>query len=119
MTSSVEAHSLHFLSSNAVVQRPFFDPLSVVISALISGVEMMDALVGGMNSFGKDDFFMVSGGISPSTTRDKDKFRPLYEPRLPIPPLGVTLGGGLSRRKSSTPRMLTMLTCRCKSTGLR
>jgi len=86
------------------VQRPFFDPFSVVISAPIPGVEMIDALVDEMNSFGKDDFFMVSGGISRSTTRGKDKFRPLYEPPLPTPPPGVTLGGGLSRRKSSQSR---------------
>jgi hypothetical protein len=84
--------------------RPFFDPFSVVVSAPIPGVETMDALVDGMNSFGKDDFFMGSGGISRSTTRGKDRFHPLYQPPLPNPPPGVTLGGGLSRRQSSQSR---------------
>lgn len=80
--------------------RPIFDPFSVVVSAPIPGVETMDALVDGMNSFGKDDFFMGSGGISRST-RTKERFHPLHQPPLPTPPPGVTLGGGLARRRSS------------------
>ena len=85
--------------------RPIFDPFSVVVSAPVPGVETMDALVDGMNSFGKDDLFMGSGGIaSRTTTRPKDRFHPLFQPPLPTPPPGVTLGGGLSRKISSTSR---------------
>ena len=84
--------------------RPLFDPFSVVVSAPIPGVETMDALVDGMNSFGKDDFFMGSGGISSRSTRPKDRFHPLFQPPLPVPPPGVTLGGGLSREMSSKSR---------------
>ena len=84
--------------------RPLFDPFSVVVSAPISGVETMDALVDGMNSFGKDDLFMGSGGISSRSTRAKDRFHPLYQPPLPPPPPGVTLGGALSRKISSNSR---------------
>lgn len=72
--------------------RPIFDPFSVVVSAPIPGVETMDALVDGMNSFGKDDFFMGSGGISSRSTRPKERFHPLHQPPLPTPPPGVTLG---------------------------
>ena len=81
--------------------RPLFDPFSVVVSAPIPGVETMDALVDGMNSFGKDDFFMGSGGISSRSTRAKERFHPLFQPPLPTPPPGVTLGVGLSRKISS------------------
>ena len=83
--------------------RPLFDPFSVVVSAPVSGVETMDALVDGMNNLGKDDLFMGSGGIS-RPTRAKEKFNPLYQPPLPTPPPGVTLGGGLSRKVSSKSR---------------
>ena len=83
--------------------RPLFDPFSVVVSAPVSGVETMDALVDGMNNFGKDDFFMGSGGIS-RPTRGKEMYHPLYHPPLPTPPPGVTLGGGLSRKGSSQSR---------------
>jgi hypothetical protein len=64
----------------------------------------MDALVDGMNSFGKDDFFMGSGGISSRSTRPKERFHPLQQPPLPTPPPGITLGGGLARTASSTSR---------------
>ena len=84
--------------------RPPFDPFSVVVSAPVSGVETMDALVDGMNNFGKDDFFMGSGGIS-RPTRGKEIFHPLYQPPLPPPPPGITLGGGLSRKVSSKSRV--------------
>jgi len=85
--------------------RPLFDPFSVVVSAPVSGVETMDALVDGMNSFGgKDDLFMGSGGISSRPTRAKERFNPLYQPPLPNPPPGVTLGGALSRKVSSNSR---------------
>lgn len=80
----------------------FFDPFSVVVSAPVSGVETMDALVDGMNNFGTaDDLFMGSGGISARPPRPKDRFHPLYQPPLPTPPPGVTLGGALSRQMSS------------------
>ena len=84
--------------------RPLFDPFSVVVSAPVSGVETMDALVDGMNNLGKDDLFMGSGGISARSKRPKDRFHPLHQPPLPTPPPGVTLGGGLSRRMSSKSR---------------
>jgi hypothetical protein len=84
--------------------RAIFDPFSVVVSAPIPGVETMDALVDGMNSFAKDDFFMGSGGISSRSTRTKERFHPLHQPPLPTPPPGVTLGGGLARTRSSTSR---------------
>ena len=84
--------------------RPIFDPFSVVVSAPIPGVETMDALVDGMNNFGKDDFFMGSGGISSRSPRTKERFHPLQQPPLPTPPPGVTLGGGLARTRSSTSR---------------
>ncbi|KAI0308053.1 hypothetical protein B0F90DRAFT_112046 [Multifurca ochricompacta] len=65
----------------------------------------MDALVDGMNGFGTtDDLFMGSGGISARSKRAKDRFHPLYQPPLPTPPPGVTLGGGLSRKMSSNSR---------------
>jgi hypothetical protein len=84
--------------------RPLFDPFSVVVSAPVPGVETMDALVDGMNSLGKDDLFMGSGGISARSKRNKDRFHPLHQPPLPTPPPGVTLGGGLRRRTSSKSR---------------
>jgi hypothetical protein len=84
--------------------RPLFDPFSVVVSAPVPGVETMDALVDGMNSLGKDDLFMGSGGISARSKRTKDRFHPLYQPPLPTPPPGVTLGGGLTRKASSKSR---------------
>ena len=82
----------------------FFDPFSVVVSAPVSGVETMDALVDGMNNFGTDDLYMGSGGISARPTRSKERFHPLYQPPLPTPPPGVTLGGALSRKMSSKPK---------------
>lgn len=82
----------------------FFDPFSVVVSAPVSGVETMDALVDGMNNFGTDDLFMGSGGISARSPRSKDRFHPLYQPPLPTPPPGVTLGVGVSRKMSSKSR---------------
>ena len=82
----------------------FFDPFSVVVSAPVSGVETMDALVDGMNNFGTDDLFMGSGGISARPPRSKDRFHPLNQPPLPTPPPGVTLGVALSRKMSSTSK---------------
>lgn len=79
----------------------YFDPFSVVVSAPVSGVETMDALVDGMNNFGTDDLFMGSGGISSRSSRLKDRFHPLNQPPLPTPPPGVTLGVTVSRKMSS------------------
>ncbi|THH21473.1 hypothetical protein EW146_g73 [Bondarzewia mesenterica] len=80
--------------------RTSIDPYPLVI-APVSGVETMDALVDGMNGFGVDDFFMGGGGISGRTSRRKERFHPLYQPPLPTPPPGITLGGGLPRKASS------------------
>ena len=82
--------------------RPIFEPYLVVVSAPIPGIETMDALIDGMNSFGKDDLFM--GCISSRSTRTKERFHPHHQPPLPTPPPGVTLGGGLARRRSSNSR---------------
>ncbi|KAI0048377.1 alpha/beta-hydrolase [Auriscalpium vulgare] len=81
--------------------RLFLDTFPVVVSAPVSGVETMDALVDGMNGYEGDDFFMGTGGISDRPVRSKeraDRFHPLYQPPLPTPPPGVTLGGGLPRK---------------------
>ncbi|KAF9270420.1 hypothetical protein L218DRAFT_888916 [Marasmius fiardii PR-910] len=59
----------------------------VEVAAPISGVEMMDALVEGMNG-GRDDF--SNGGRSGTS--------PLYQPPLPTPPPGVVLGGTKIRK---------------------
>ncbi|KAI8995476.1 hypothetical protein BD414DRAFT_479664 [Trametes punicea] len=83
----------------------FRDPVfgsQVVVAAPIAGVETMDALVDGMNHFGGDDHFMGMGGMSGRHKFSaKSGFHPLYQPPLPTPPPGVTLGGALPRRKAS------------------
>ncbi|KAJ7783491.1 hypothetical protein DFH07DRAFT_995658, partial [Mycena maculata] len=71
-----------------------FTDFAVVVSAPVSGVETMDALVDGMN--GGDE--IVGRGSS------RQRFgipghHPLYEPPLPTPPPGVVLGGPKHRRK--------------------
>ncbi|KAI0321679.1 hypothetical protein OF83DRAFT_1080756 [Amylostereum chailletii] len=81
--------------------RTFIDPFPVVVSAPISGVETMDALVDGMNGLDSDDMF--SGALSARAAR-KDRFHPLYQPPLPTPPPGVTLGGGMPRKSSTKPK---------------
>lgn len=55
----------------------------VLVAAPVSGVEMMDALVDGMN-----------GGDEPRFHHH----HPLYQPPLPTPPPGVVLGGRKARR---------------------
>ena len=82
------------------VPRTSVEPYPLVI-APISGVETMDALVDGMNDFGMDDMFMGGGGMSGRSGRRKERFHPLYQPPLPTPPPGITLGGGLPRNASS------------------
>lgn len=80
-SSSVRDYSLHF---------------PVFVSAPVSGVEAMDALVDGMNGFTMEDFF---GKSSSSRSRfGKSSHHPLYQPPLPTPPPGVVLGRGKSRR---------------------
>lgn len=72
----------------------------VLVAAPVSGVETMDALVDGMNG---GDIVTV-----PSSTRSSSRHRfggipghhPLYQPPLPIPPPGITLGGGKTRKVS-------------------
>ncbi|OAX44818.1 hypothetical protein K503DRAFT_728508 [Rhizopogon vinicolor AM-OR11-026] len=69
----------------------------VFVSAPVSGVEAMDALVDGMNGFTMEDFF---GKSSSSRSRfGKSSHHPLYQPPLPTPPPGVVLGRGKSRRQ--------------------
>ncbi|KAI0651689.1 hypothetical protein C8Q79DRAFT_51447 [Trametes meyenii] len=86
----------------------FRDPVfgsQVVVAAPIAGVETMDALVDGMNHFGGDDHFMGMGGMSGRHKfSTKSGFHPLYQPPLPTPPPGVTLGGALPRKASSRTR---------------
>ncbi|KAI0670065.1 hypothetical protein C8Q78DRAFT_992441 [Trametes maxima] len=86
----------------------FRDPVfgsQVVVAAPIAGVETMDALVDGMNHFGGDDHFMGMGGMSGrSKFSAKSGFHPLYQPPLPTPPPGVTLGGALPRKASARTR---------------
>ncbi|KAH9178883.1 hypothetical protein EDB89DRAFT_2217940 [Lactarius sanguifluus] len=95
----------------------YFDPFSVVVSAPISGVETMDALVDGMNNFGTDDLFMGSGGISARSPRPKDRFHPLQQPPLPTPPPGVTLGGDDDARpRPRKPHSVRHPTSRPKAT---
>ncbi|KAJ7293313.1 hypothetical protein C8J57DRAFT_1111657 [Mycena rebaudengoi] len=73
-----------------------FADFTVVVSAPVSGVETMDALVDGMN--GGDE----SVGRGPSSS-SRSRFgipghHPLYEPPLPTPPPGIVLGGPKYRR---------------------
>ncbi|KAJ7275307.1 hypothetical protein B0H12DRAFT_251489 [Mycena haematopus] len=74
-----------------------FADFAVVVSAPVSGVETMDALVDGMN--GGDE---IIGRGSTSSSRQRfgiPHHHPLYEPPLPTPPPGVVLGGPKHRRK--------------------
>ncbi|KAF8213342.1 hypothetical protein K438DRAFT_1088032 [Mycena galopus ATCC 62051] len=73
-----------------------FADFAVVVSAPVSGVETMDALVDGMN--GGDD---IVGRGTTSSSRQRfgiPNHHPLYEPPLPTPPPGVVLGGPKHRR---------------------
>ncbi|KAK7064448.1 hypothetical protein R3P38DRAFT_2824604 [Favolaschia claudopus] len=74
-----------------------FTDFAVVVSAPVSGVETMDALVDGMN--GGDE---IIGRASSSSSRHRfgiPNHHPLYEPPLPTPPPGVILGGPKHRRQ--------------------
>jgi hypothetical protein len=66
--------------------RPLFDPFSVVVSAPVPGVETMDALVDGMNSFASKDDFLWVQVVSPvqrAPRRDSTHFFSLRF--LPLP----------------------------------
>ncbi|TDL28353.1 alpha/beta-hydrolase [Rickenella mellea] len=75
------------------------DQIRVVVAAPIAGVETMDALVDGMNSFDDDDLYKRLGHGSKTT---KIGHHPLYHPPLPTPPPGITLGGGKPRPQPSS-----------------
>ncbi|TFY80421.1 hypothetical protein EWM64_g3595 [Hericium alpestre] len=79
--------------------RMTIDPFPVMVAAPVPDIETMDALVDGMNGYGGDDFFMGSGGIS-GRSRKKERFHPLYQPPLPKPPPGVTLGKPAGKGRS-------------------
>ncbi|KAJ6604385.1 hypothetical protein DFH09DRAFT_1122517 [Mycena vulgaris] len=73
-----------------------FADFAVVVSP-VSGVEMMDALVDGMNN---GDEIMGRGTSSSSRQRfGIPGHHPLYEPPLPTPPPGIVLGGPKHRRQ--------------------
>ncbi|KAH9857936.1 hypothetical protein C2E23DRAFT_864945 [Lenzites betulinus] len=86
----------------------FRDPIfgsHVVVAAPVAGVETMDALVDGMNHYAGDDNFMGMGGMSGrSKFSAKSGFHPLYQPPLPKPPPGVTLGGAKPRKAPARRR---------------
>ncbi|KAI0036674.1 hypothetical protein K488DRAFT_40794 [Vararia minispora EC-137] len=65
----------------------------------------MDALVDGMNGLDTDDFFVPSAAVSSARSSSrKDRFHPLYQPPLPTPPPGITLGGALPRKSPRSRR---------------
>ncbi|KAF9535826.1 hypothetical protein CPB83DRAFT_802445 [Crepidotus variabilis] len=81
------------------------DLFPVSVAAPISGVEMMDALVDGMN--GGD---LISSHSSRHSSRQQrfggiPGHHPLYQPPLPTPPPGVVLGGPKSRKHSKQPSL--------------
>lgn len=85
----------------------FRDPIfgsQVVVAAPIAGVETMDALVDGMNHYGGDDHYMGMGGMGRSKFSAKSGFHPLYQPPLPTPPPGITLGGAKPRKSPAKNR---------------
>ncbi|KAJ6627198.1 hypothetical protein B0H10DRAFT_1996005 [Mycena sp. CBHHK59/15] len=73
-----------------------FTDFSVVVSAPVSGVEMMDALVDGMN--GGDEIVGRGSGSSSRARFGIPGHHPLYEPPLPTPPPGIVLSGPKHRR---------------------
>ncbi|CCM00883.1 uncharacterized protein FIBRA_02929 [Fibroporia radiculosa] len=85
-------------------REPVFS-MPVVVAAPVSGVEMMDALVDGMNHrYGSDDHFMGMGGISGRMKVSKSGYHPLYHPPLPTPPPGVVLGKVSQRQQPPQSR---------------
>ncbi|KAJ4486384.1 hypothetical protein J3R30DRAFT_3401954 [Lentinula aciculospora] len=81
------------------VDNASFKDLDVLVAAPVSGVEMMDALVDGMN--GGDEI-----GLSSRSRFGIPNHHPLYQPPLPTPPPGVVLGGGKSRRQKKPPKLV-------------
>lgn len=81
--------------------RESFDHFPVFVSAPVSGVEMMDALVDGMNG---GSVLGASPSISNRARFGIPGHHPLYQPPLPTPPPGVVLGGGKARRPKVTRR---------------
>ncbi|CAK5265290.1 unnamed protein product [Mycena citricolor] len=71
-----------------------FTGFPAVVSAPVFGVEMMDALVDGMN--GGDDFM---GRPSSRQRFGIPNRHPLYEPPLPTPPPGIVLGGPKAKQR--------------------
>ncbi|KAF9015360.1 hypothetical protein BDQ17DRAFT_1340924 [Cyathus striatus] len=76
-----------------------FEHFPVVVAAPVSGVEMMDALVDGMNG---GSIFSDPLSRSMRSRFDIRGHHPLYQPPLPTPPPGVILGGGKPRRPKTT-----------------
>lgn len=74
-----------------------FDIFPGIVSAPISGVETMDALVDGMN--GGNDILSSARRSANNTRFGIPGHHPLYQPPLPTPPPGVVLGGGKARPK--------------------
>ncbi|KAF9056371.1 hypothetical protein BJ165DRAFT_1432889 [Panaeolus papilionaceus] len=72
----------------------------VVVSAPVSGVETMDALVDGMNG---GDISSSSRAYTRSRFNNIPNHHPLYQPPLPTPPPGIVLGGPKVRRPSKKP----------------
>ncbi|KAF9454896.1 hypothetical protein P691DRAFT_641280, partial [Macrolepiota fuliginosa MF-IS2] len=72
--------------------RESFEQFPVVVAAPVAGVDVMDALVDGMN--GGD----MQGGSLSRARFGIPNHHPLYQPPLPTPPPGIVLGGGKPRR---------------------
>ena len=73
-----------------------------VVAVPISGVEMMDALVDGMNGGGNDVILGTTGISKQARFSGIPGHHPLYQPPLPTPPPGVVLGGGKGRRRKAS-----------------
>ncbi|GAW09337.1 alpha beta fold family [Lentinula edodes] len=86
-------------SPDTPVDNASFRDFDVLVAAPVSGVEMMDALVDGMN--GGEEI-----GLSSRSRFGIPNHHPLYQPPLPTPPPGVVLGGGKSRRQKKPPRLV-------------
>lgn len=82
--------------------NPYSFGFPVLVSAPVSGVETMDALVDGMN--GGDD--ALTSSLSRRNRFGIPGHHPLYQPPLPTPPPGVVLGGGKSRVSKKASRAL-------------
>ncbi|KAJ4494315.1 hypothetical protein C8R41DRAFT_763922 [Lentinula lateritia] len=86
-------------SPDTPVDNASFRDFDVLVAAPVSGVEMMDALVDGMN--GGEEI-----GLSSRSRFGIPNHHPLYQPPLPTPPPGVVLGGGKSRRQKKPPKLV-------------